>query len=221
MKFIEFKDVCKNFGDISILKNIDFVLPENSSTAIIGKSGSGKSTFLHLAGGLDVTTSGDVFCCDLNWKGLKDKYSSKLRNTQIGFIFQSNLLLEDFTVLENVMMASLINGLSPKNCKERAVELLTKLGLQERLNHKASKLSGGEKQRVAICRALMNKPKVILADEPTGSLDENNSSQVEDLLLNLVKDEGCSLLLVSHNNDFAYKCDNVYLLTQGNLKKVK
>lgn len=225
---IELINICKNFkaadkgdGEINILKDIDLQIEKAQSTAIIGKSGTGKSTLLHIAGGLDSPSSGQVLCNGTDISKLDDSKKSEIRNKHIGFIFQANLLLEDFTALENVMAPALIAGKSEKECKERAEQLLNKLGLTDRMNHHPGQLSGGEKQRVAICRALMNEPDVIMADEPTGALDEENASEVENLLLSVVKEEGRSLLLVTHNQDFAFKCDNVYLLKNHNLSKEK
>ncbi len=207
-----FKATEKGEDEITILNGIDLCIKQGESTSIIGKSGSGKSTLLHIAGGLDAPSSGNVLCNGVNFATLDDKRRSELRNLHVGFIFQSNLLLEDFTALENVMAPAMIAGKSIKDCKPRALALLEKLGLTDRLSHLPSQLSGGEKQRVAICRALMNEPEVIMADEPTGALDEENAQDVENILLDLVKEEGRSLLLVTHNQDFAFKCDNVYLL---------
>ena len=216
---IELTDIVKRYkaaekgeAEITILNGINLCIKQGESTAIIGKSGSGKSTLLHIAGGLDMPSSGTVLCNGINFATLDDRKKSQTRNLHIGFIFQANLLLEDFNALENVMAPALIAGKTIKECKPRALELLEKLGLKDRIQHLPSQLSGGEKQRVAICRALMNKPEVIMADEPTGALDEENAQEVEKLLLDLVKEEGRSLLLVTHNQDFAFKCDNVYLL---------
>lgn len=225
---IELRNIVKRFkasehgsDEITILNGVDLDIVQGQSTAIIGKSGSGKSTLLHIAGGLDSPSEGTVLCSGSDFSRLDDKKRSELRNMHIGFIFQANLLLEDFTALENVMAPALIAGRRERECRDRAIMLLQKLGLGDRMNHVPGKLSGGEKQRVAICRALMNEPEVILADEPTGALDEENASEVENLLLSLAKEEGRSLLLVTHNQDFAYKCDNVYTLANHNLKKEK
>lgn len=207
-----FKAAEKGEGEITILQDLSLSIVQGQSTAIIGKSGSGKSTLLHIAGGLDSPSEGKVYCNGTDFSSLDDKRRSELRNLHIGFIFQANLLLEDFNALENVMAPALIAGKKASECRERAVSLLEKLELGERLNHLPGQLSGGEKQRVAICRALMNEPEVILADEPTGALDEDNAAEVENLLLDLVKEEGRSLLLVTHNQDFAFKCDNIYML---------
>ena len=212
-----FKAAEKGNDEITILQDLNLSIVQGQSTAIIGKSGSGKSTLLHIAGGLDSPTEGKVICSGTDFATLDDKRRSVLRNRHIGFIFQANLLLEDFSALENVMAPALISGVKARECKDRAVELLERLGLADRIDHVPGKLSGGEKQRVAICRALMNRPEVILADEPTGALDEENASEVENLLLDLVREEGRSLLLVTHNQDFAFKCDNVYLLKNRNL----
>ena len=216
-----FKAAEKGEGEITILQNLSLNVIAGQSTAIIGKSGSGKSTLLHIAGGLDSPSEGKVLCNGIDFATLDDKKRSELRNLHVGFIFQSNLLLEDFTALENVMAPALISGKKPSACQDRAVALLKRLGLEDRMNHVPGQLSGGEKQRVAICRALMNEPEVILADEPTGALDEENATDVENLLLALVREEGRSLLLVTHNQEFAFKCDNVYLLKNRNLSLEK
>ena len=216
-----FKAAEKGEEEITILQDLSLNVIQGQSTAIIGRSGSGKSTLLHIAGGLDSPSAGKVFCSGIDFATLDDRKRSELRNLHIGFIFQANLLLEDFTALENVMAPALISGKKAKDCRERAVSLLRRLGLEDRMNHVPGKLSGGEKQRVAICRALMNEPEVILADEPTGALDEENATDVENLLLDLVKEEGRSLLLVTHNQEFAFKCDNVYLLKNRTLNLEK
>lgn len=216
-----FKAAEKGEEEITILQDLNLTVFSGQSTAIIGRSGSGKSTLLHIAGGLDSPSEGKVLCNGIDFATLDDRKRSELRNLHIGFIFQANLLLEDFTALENVMAPALISGKKPAACRDRAMDLLQRLGLEERINHVPGKLSGGEKQRVAICRALMNEPEVILADEPTGALDEENATEVENLLLDLVKEEGRSLLLVTHNQEFAFKCDNVYLLRNRNLSLEK
>lgn len=226
---IELIDVSKSYKAVEnsnenllILSQINFCLEQGQSTAIIGKSGSGKSTLLHVACGLDSPTTGKVIANGKELSQLNDKEKAFLRNTFFGFIFQNNLLLEDFTAIENVMVPSLILGKKKEECLERAKSLLESINIGDRLHHYPKQMSGGEKQRVAICRALMvPEVKVILADEPTGSLDEENQAEVEDLLLNLVKQENKSLLLVTHNTDFANKCDNCYLLQNKGLTKIK
>lgn len=220
---LRFDKVSKSFitstGEIKVLENISFSIEEGESIAIIGKSGSGKSTLLHLAGGLDKPSFGAVYVCGKNLNMLNDKELSAIRNNKIGFIFQSHLLLDDFTALDNVQVPSLIS--SNMDMSKLAKKLLTDIGLENRLYHYPKQLSGGEKQRVAICRALINNPDIIIADEPTGALDEDTSSQVEYMLLNMVKQRNKSLLLVTHNEDFAYHCDHVFRIKGHGLILVK
>lgn len=225
---VELESVFKSYnltsegkGNLEILKGINLTLEQGVSTAVIGKSGSGKSTLLHITGLLDNPSSGIVLIDGNNVKSLSDSKLSALRNKFFGFIFQSNLLLEDFNALENVMMSSLIAGLDRKSARQKAVKLLEEIGLGERLGHYPSQLSGGEKQRTAICRALINEPQFILADEPTGSLDEQSASEVENLLFNMCKNHNTGILLVTHNKDFAYRCDRVFNLSNGVLEQLK
>jgi len=221
---IELVNICKSFpaadgkGSIQILNNISFCLNPNESTAIIGKSGTGKSTLLQICGGLDKPSEGSVLFNGNDISTLNDSRMSELRNKSIGFIFQANMLMEDFTALENVMIPALISG---KKNKEKAEELLRQLNLEDRMNHYPAQLSGGEKQRVAIARALINDPDVILADEPTGSLDEENAKEVEDRLLEIVKSGNRTLLLVTHNMDFARRCDRILVLKNHTLTEEK
>lgn len=220
---IRFDKVSKSFttstGDIKVLDNVSFSIEEGESVAIIGKSGSGKSTLLHLAGGLDKPSFGAVYCCGHNFNMLSDKEISAIRNNKIGFIFQSHLLLEDFTAIDNVQVPSLIS--SDMDMSKLAKKLLSDIGLEDRMYHYPKQLSGGEKQRVAICRALINNPDIIIADEPTGALDEDTSAQVEYMLLSMVRKRNKSLLLVTHNEDFAYQCDHVYKIKGHGLMLVK
>lgn len=220
---IELINVSKSFPSadsklgIQILNKINFCLNSNESTAIIGKSGTGKSTLLQICGGLDKPTEGTVLFDGIDISKLNDSKMSELRNKRIGFIFQANMLLEDFTALENVMVPAMIAGKKKAECKSVAEDLLKQMGLQDRMNHYPAQLSGGEKQRVAIARALINNPDVILADEPTGSLDEENAKEVEDRLLNVVKSGSRTLLLVTHNMDFAKRCNRILLLKNHTL----
>lgn len=215
---IELKKVTKSFknasgnGELLILDSIDLCPQVGKATAIIGKSGTGKSTLLQIAGGLETPTSGSVYCNGTDLGTLNDSRKSLIRNRNMGFVFQNNMLLEDFTALENVMIPAMISGKRKKECMDRALELLAKLGLSDRLDHLPGQLSGGERQRVAICRALMNSPDIVLADEPTGSLDEENAREVENMLFDIVRSENKTLLLVTHNIDFANRCDVVYRL---------
>lgn len=225
---VELEEVFKSYnltaegkGNLEILKGVNLYLEKGVSTAVIGKSGSGKSTLLHIAGLLDNPSSGSIKIDSNDVKSLSDAKLSALRNKFFGFIFQSNLLLEDFNALENVMMSSLIYGNDRKTAKEKALRLLDEIGLAERTQHYPSQLSGGEKQRTAICRALINEPQIILADEPTGSLDEQSASEVESLLFNMCKNHDTGLLLVTHNKEFAFKCDRVFNLANGVLEQLK
>ena len=214
MNPIDVCEVTKSFdeGKLLILDKVSFSVYEGQSTAIVGKSGAGKSTLLHIAGGLDSPTSGSVLYGGKDITCMGDREKSRIRNSDVAFVFQSNLLLEDFNALENVMMPALLAKKDPAKARQRALELLERFGLKDRAKHFPDQLSGGEKQRVAICRAMMNDPKVVFADEPTGSLDEENAAQTEEILLSIAKEEGRSLLLVTHDNNFAMRCDNVLLL---------
>ncbi|NCC89531.1 MAG: ABC transporter ATP-binding protein, partial [Spirochaetia bacterium] len=182
------------------------------SIAITGNSGSGKSTLLQISAGLMQSDSGRVWFEEQEISRLSDDSLSKLRSRNMGFIFQSSLLLDDFTALENVQIPAMIAGKSEKQAKKQAMEMLSTVGMQDRLHHTSDQLSGGERQRVAIARALVNSPSVIFADEPTGSLDERNALVVEDLLFSLVDQQQVALMLITHNSSFAQRCDIVYHL---------
>jgi lipoprotein-releasing system ATP-binding protein len=213
---ITFSSVSKEYisGEkrLLILDGIDFSLYRGMSVAITGKSGSGKSTMLNLAGGLDRPTAGSVIFLGRDLAKMHDRELSEFRNRHVGFVFQSHILLEDFSALENVCIPSMIAGEPMKLIRKRAQGLLERVGLAQRMSHHPQKLSGGERQRVAICRALMNNPSLVIADEPTGSLDEEASLQIENLLMDMVKEEGKTLLLVTHENQLAQKCASVFLL---------
>ena len=219
-----FKQVSKEYASgekrLMILEGLDFSLQTGSSVAITGKSGSGKSTMLNLAGGLDIPTSGTVVFLGRNLAGMGDRELSAFRNRHVGFVFQSHILLDDFSALENVCIPSLIHGEPLPVVRDRASRLLSRVGLEDRMNHFPQKLSGGERQRVAICRALINNPPLIIADEPTGSLDEEAASQIENLLMDMVREEGKTLLLVTHDMQFAKRCGSVYLLHNRNIEEL-
>ncbi|MDD4011233.1 MAG: ABC transporter ATP-binding protein [Sphaerochaetaceae bacterium] len=207
-------------GKLVILDRLCLEVPRACAISVIGKSGSGKSTMLQIAGLLENPTEGRVILNGSICSSLSENRKAELRNTHMGFIFQSNLLLEDFNAIENVMVPALIAGKSFSRSRQRALDLLSKVDLKDRLEHYPRELSGGEKQRIAICRALMNEPELILADEPTGSLDEANASICESLLLDLAREEGKTLLLVTHNMDFANKAQAVYRLLHGRLERI-
>ena len=197
---------------LEVLKGLNLNILKEEIVAIVGKSGAGKSTLLHILGTLDKPESGKVLfeCEDVFLK--KEKQIAEFRSRKIGFIFQFHHLLPEFTAIENVMIPSMISGTMDK---ARAEEVLTEVGLKNRLQHKPSELSGGEAQRVAIARALINSPKLVLADEPTGNLDSENADAVIDLIFDLRKKYKQTFVIVTHNEEFANKCDRIIKLHDG------
>ena len=197
---------------LEVLKGINLKIYKEEIAAVIGKSGAGKSTLLHILGTLDRPDSGKVFFDGKNIFDQKEKQIAEFRSKMIGFIFQFHHLLPEFTAIENVMIASMIAG-DPD--REKAESLLTEVGLQDRINHKPSELSGGEAQRVAIARALINSPKLILADEPTGNLDSENADFVIELIFKLRRKYNQTFIIVTHNEEFSKKCDTIIKLHDG------
>jgi lipoprotein-releasing system ATP-binding protein len=218
---LELKNVSMEFssGDTSIkvLNEIDFSMSSGESVALVGKSGSGKSTFLQIAALLEKPTSGKVIIIEKETSMLSDDERTKLRRENFGFVYQFHNLLSEFSAIENVMIPMLIKKNSKQFSKRRAAELLDLVGLTHRVHHLPNKLSGGERQRIAIARALANKPKLIVADEPTGNLDPTNAEIVFNLFLDLVKQNGTSLLMATHNMDLAKKFDKIVFLLEGKL----
>ena len=216
---IELKDIYKSFDQgvhhLEILKGINLNIASGEVVALVGASGAGKSTLLHIMGLLERADKGEVIISGIPTKGLNDIKRTKIRRLEIGFVYQFHNLLPEFTALDNVVMPQLIAGASKKDAKERASDLLTKMGLEERIDHRPAELSGGEQQRVAIARALANRPRLILADEPTGNLDENTGNGVMDMLLNLSREEGISALIATHNNTLANRMDRIVTLKNG------
>ena len=214
---IEVKNVSKSFGDLNVLQSVNLTVQQREIVSIVGKSGAGKTTLLQIIGTLDRPTSGAVLIDGEDLFQLSDKQLAQFRNRHIGFIFQFHQLLPEFTALENVMMPGLIAGEDKNEVKARAEQLLTALGLKERMTHKPAQLSGGEKQRVAAARAMMMKPSIILADEPSGSLDESNKKELHQLLLRMRKEFGQTILIVTHDKELAQISDRVVELKDGKL----
>lgn len=218
---VELRGIGKTFfseaEELTILQGIDLTVVPGLSVGITGESGSGKSTLLTVIAGLDRPTSGEVLLENQTLNKLSEEELSRLRARKVGFVFQFHHLLKDFTALENVILPGLMVGGERKGLEKRAKELLDLVQLSERLGHFPSQLSGGERQRVAVVRSLINHPTLLLADEPTGNLDEGNSTHVEELLFELVAETGTTLLLVTHDPRLANRCEQRYLLEHGGL----
>ena len=215
---IRVKDIHKSFGSLEVLKGVDLEIKKGEIVSIIGKSGAGKTTLLQIIGTLDKADSGTVVINGVDVSGLSDKELAEFRNKHIGFIFQFHQLLPEFNALENVMMPAMIAHMDWKEAEERATQLLTDLGLGERLTHKPNELSGGEKQRVAAARALMMTPDVILADEPSGSLDEENKRELHKLLKQMQEQYNQTIVIVTHDKELAEISDRVIEMRDGVVK---
>lgn len=213
-----YKQFPSGTGRLEVLRGVDFELAHGETVSIVGESGAGKSTLLHILGGLDRPTHGQVVVGETHLGRLDDRQLSRVRNRLLGFVFQFHHLLLDFTALENVMMPLLIRGDAHETARCRAVEVLERVGLAGRLGHKARALSGGEQQRVAVARAIVHEPRVILADEPSGNLDHRNSQRLHTLLFGLARERGAGLVVVTHNRDLAAETDRSLLLEDGVLR---
>ena len=216
---LQAKNIIKTYKEdkirTDVLKGVNIDIYSNELTAIVGKSGSGKSTLLHILGTLDKADSGDIFYKGEELLKLSDKKKASFRNIHLGFVYQFHHLLSDFSALENVMMPMLIAGINKNEAKKKALNLLEKVSLSEKANSRPSELSGGQRQRVAIARALANSPEIILADEPTGNLDEKNALMVFSLFEKLVKEDKIAVVIVTHDNSLSEKCDRVYTMKDG------
>lgn len=221
-KILELKNINKTYKGtnetLHILKDLDLVINEGEFVSIIGKSGSGKSTLLNVIGLLDSIDSGEIFIHGEKVDRTNHQKIDFLKNRDIGFVFQFHYLLPEFTALENVMLPALLNNFNnKKNIEEKAKKILDSVGLKERYNHKPNQLSGGEKQRVAIARALINDPKIILADEPTGNLDEETSNEIHNLFRKINKENNQTIIVVTHSRELANITDKRYSVKNGKL----
>ncbi|MFC4214063.1 ABC transporter ATP-binding protein [Pseudophaeobacter arcticus] len=219
---LELQAVTKSYNQgtanqIDVLRGVDLTLNPGEMVALVAPSGAGKSTLLHIAGLLDVPDGGRVTVAGLDISGKGDGMRTSLRRQKLGFVYQFHHLLPEFTALENIVLPQLANGIAQAAAEVRAVELLALVGLSDRARHRPAALSGGEQQRVAFCRALANKPRVLLADEPTGNLDPGTSDQVFAALMDLVAGTGLSALVATHNHDLAMRMDRRVKLEQGRL----
>ena len=212
---ITLRNITKSFGSLQVLKGIDLQIEKGEVVSIVGPSGAGKTTLLQIMGTLDTPDTGSVLIGDTDVTQLSQKEMARFRNQHLGFVFQFHQLLPEFTALENVMIPALIANRSQKETKERPKELLDFLGLSDRAEHKPNELSGGEKQRVAVARALMNKPSVILADEPSGSLDSKNKAELHQLFFDLRDQLGQTFVIVTHDEALAVLTDRTIHLKDG------
>ena len=214
---IEIQGITKSFGELQVLKGINLIIYKGEVVSVVGPSGAGKTTLLQIMGTLDKADSGSVVINGIEVGNLKEKELSAFRNKQIGFVFQFHQLLPEFTALENVMIPALIGGMSSDKAMKKAKETLAFLGLEERASHKPAELSGGEKQRVAVARALINDPAVIFADEPSGSLDSKNKEELHQLFFDLRDKLGQTFVIVTHDEDLAQLTDRTIHMVDGRI----
>ena len=216
---IELEGITKSFGSLQVLKGIDLTIAKGEIVSIVGPSGAGKTTLLQIMGTLDRPDSGRVVLNGTEVNRLNEKALSSFRNKEIGFVFQFHQLLPEFTALENVAIPALIRGESAGNARRKAMEMLELMGLQDRASHKPAELSGGEKQRVAVARALVNRPSAVLADEPSGSLDTQNKEELHRLFFDLRDRLGQTFVIVTHDEGLASKTDRTIHIIDGKIKK--
>ncbi|RPE72029.1 lipoprotein-releasing system ATP-binding protein [Pacificibacter maritimus] len=217
---LQIQEVAKGYNrgkpnEIQVLSGINLTVSKGEVVALVAPSGAGKSTLLHIAGLLDNADAGQVVIDGTDVTSLDDKARTAMRRAQVGFIYQFHHLLPEFSALENIVLPQLANGVPEADARARALKLLTSVGVEARADHRPAAMSGGEQQRVAFCRALANRPALLLADEPTGNLDPATSDRVFDALMTVAKDEGLAALIVTHNMDLAAKMDRVLRLENG------
>lgn len=217
---IELHDIYKTYGALQVLKGISLEIAQGEVVAIVGPSGAGKTTLLQIMGTLEHPDSGSVIYDGTNLSKVTDRELSKFRNANIGFVFQFHRLLPEFTLLENVAMPALIRGTKRKEAFTKAEELIKYMGLSDRCQHKPNQLSGGESQRAAVARALVNNPKAVLADEPSGSLDTKNRNELHQLFFDLRRDMGTTFVIVTHDESLATNCDRIIHITDGLIKSL-
>lgn len=215
---INLKGITKSFGSLKVLKGIDLTINKGEVVSIVGPSGAGKTTLLQIMGTLDKPDSGQVIYDGVDTTSFSEKALSAFRNKHIGFVFQFHQLLPEFTAKENIMIPALIGGVSAEKASQSAEELLKLLGLSDRADHKPSELSGGEKQRIAVARALINKPDIVLADEPSGSLDTQNKSELHKLFFDLRAQLGQTFVIITHDESLAALTDRTIKLVDGEVK---
>ena len=210
-------NIHKSYGDLPILKGIDLIINKKEIACIVGASGAGKTTLLQILGTLDRPDKGTIHLGDINLSELSGKKLANFRNQKLGFIFQFHQLLPEFSAVENIILPALLGGETKANSISKAEKLLDFLGLKERFDHKPSQLSGGEQQRVAVARALINNPEVIFADEPSGNLDSQNSKELHDLFFRLKEEMNQTFVIVTHNTELAKMADVKFEMKDGNL----
>ncbi|MEI7596104.1 MAG: ABC transporter ATP-binding protein [Bacteroidota bacterium] len=211
------KDIYKSYGNLGVLKGINLEIKDGEIISIVGSSGAGKSTLLHILGTLDKQDKGDVIFDNINITNMNEKQLSLFRNKNIGFIYQFHQLLPEFTALENICIPAFIAGIKKKEAENKAFELLDFLNLKDRASHKPNELSGGEQQRIAVARALINQPKVILADEPSGNLDSATAKELHSLFFELRKTMNQTFIIVTHNNELADMADRKLQMKDGKI----
>ncbi|WP_369794208.1 ABC transporter ATP-binding protein [Porphyromonas sp. COT-290 OH860] len=222
MKIIQATNIRKRFGSLEVLRGVDLEVYKGEIVSIVGPSGAGKTTLLQILGTLaDADADSQLIITDKEVSKLSSRATAELRNSSIGFVFQSHQLLPEFTALENVMIPAMIAGKSRREARERAGKLLNQMGLSERAGHKPSQMSGGESQRVAVARALMNEPAVIFADEPSGSLDTHNKEALHQLFFDLRAELGQTFVIVTHDIELAKRADRTIYLKDGKIERIE